>query len=107
MLFDQAGAVLAAPAVVLVQQAVLGLEAAVLRLDVKQLLRHAVQVGLQLALHFPGQPGAVPVNLLQVILLVLTAELEGDVLREDGLDLAEQIVGDLGDGAQVFGDVGF
>lgn len=105
MLLDQAGSVLAAPGVVLPQPPVLGLQTAALVLDPRHLGSHVVQVALELVLHLPRQAGAVVADLLQVLSLFLTGELEGDVMGEERVNLAQEGPGDIGDATQRFGKV--
>ena len=107
MLLDQARAVLGAHAVVTGQAPVLCLQAAVLAMDVRHLVSHTVQVTLELVLHFSGQAGAVGVDLLQVFPLFRAGELEGKVCGEEGFNLHEESLGDVGDATQGLEEVIF
>lgn len=100
VLLEHARAVLTAGAVVLGQPPVLGPQAAVLGLAGGHLVAHVVQVMLELLLHVSGQAGAVELDPVQVLPLLLTGEMEGHVRGEEGVDLVEEGIGDVGDAAQ-------
>lgn len=102
---DHPSAVLATPASFLRQLQVVRLQAAASALDLAHLRPHAVQVTLEAVLHLTGEAGAVGADLLQVVSLLLAGELEGDVLGEEAVDLAQESPGDVGDTAQGTGEV--
>lgn len=62
---------------------------------------------LELLLHVPGQAGAVGLDPLQVLSLLLTADLEGEVRGEEGVDLDQEGTGDIGDAAQGLHELSF
>lgn len=57
------------------------------------LVSHSVQIHLELILHVPGQVGAAVSNLFHLVLLALTGEVKGQLVRKQVVDPVQEISG--------------
>lgn len=79
VLLDQSSTVLTAPSIIFRHSPVLCGQTAVFALDSGHLVADVVQISLEPIFNFPGEIGTVGSNLLQVLLLFGTRDLEGVV----------------------------
>lgn len=107
MLLNHACALLAARAVVFRESPVFSLQADVLMLDACHMISHGVHVTLELVFNLSGQVGAVGADLFQVFPLFRTGDLEGNVCREERIDLVQKSPGNIVDRTQGLGKLSF